>query len=669
MLLYNEHDTQTLVLSANQTEPITVFGSNKNAEFCLVSVHSQIHNITLTYDDPTRQRFIKRNRKISGTNVGLVAFFDGSDYPKRSYLYLRNEHNRTIKVLVLIAQFDGYYPVPGGCNLEFPVNISPFLRLRTAELNSTLEFQKASLGANFRITRDKVDCDFSNNKLTYEVYSYYLKENDYSEHEYFRALKRMSSVDMIRAYGTRLEGQVTGQPKTRLKVLAYRGKGVVYAVVATFLNFQIAYAPVVSYDCDLSDSNSCRVYQSWLQIGYFLMLGLIGLVVCLDASKTEQLQVPYFGFICGSTAVYVLASHYPQINLLGAHATLLIGGLLFAGICLALWLKYPSTRLALALSGIPFGFLFVSLALSASVYQFQSSIAYGMLVTFGCSLIPVCSFFLANSQVRSSHNKQTSRSLMAFSILPPRKQLNSFCCSVFGSYLFVVAIEQFFGGSLVYVVLNTVNRLIYSDLYSAESNLPFQTVDYLSSALWFALVAVSLFLNLFTADSEIFLTASLWKSLKSFVSFEALASLFKKKRKVKAYEEIETVDNRDEDISKYNELSRSIIGSLSTLNKENEIGNTSFNSNSQYSSPLVKRKVNSSSTKIDFPSTPPLSNSRCSTPRRSNRSTSSRCSTPPMPRTPRPNQATTSTPITPTPNLLRNVVIQNAYSSGRNIRF
>lgn len=409
MLLYNEHDSQTLLLSANQTEPISVFGSNKNAEFSLVSVHSQIHNVTLTYDDPTKQRFIKGNRKISGLNVGLVAYFDGSDYPKRSYLYLRNEHSRPIKVLVLIAQFDGYHPVPGGCNLEFPVNISPFLRLRTAELNSTLEFQKASLGSNFRITHNKPDCDFSNNKLTYETYSYYLKENDYSEHEYFRALKRMSSVELIQAYGTRLEGQVSGQPKTRVKVLAYRGKGVVYSVVATFLNFKIAYAPVVSYDCDLSDSNSCRAYQSWLQIGYFLVLGLAGLVVCLDASKTEKLQVPYFGFICGSTTVYVLAAHFPQINLLGTQATVLVGGLLLAGICFSSWLKYPFAKLALALSGIPFGFLFVSLALSANVYQFKSSITYGMLVTFGCLLIPVCSFFVANSQVRSFDNKQTTR--------------------------------------------------------------------------------------------------------------------------------------------------------------------------------------------------------------------------------------------------------------------
>ena len=240
---------------------------------------------------------------------------------------------------------------------------------------------------------------------------------------------------------------------------------------------------------------------------------------------------------------------------------------------------------------------------------------------------------------------------------------------MFGSYLFVVAIEQFFGGSLVYLVLNTVNRLIYTDLYSAESNLPFQTIDYLSSALWFALVAVSLFLNLFTADCDIFLTRRLLASLKSFVSFDALAKLFKRKRKVKAYEEIETIDNREEDISKYNELSRSIIGSMNNLDKENEICNTSFNSNSKYSSPLVKRIVNASSTKIDFPTTPTISRSstpRCSTPRQSNRlgSNSSQCSTPRLPRTPKPDHLDFLN------QSLKNVAIQNAwYSSGKNNGF
>ena len=408
MVLYNEDDSQTLVLSANQTEPISVIGSNKNVEFALVSVHSQIHPVTLTYDDPTKQRFIKRNRKISGSNVGLVAFFD-SDYPKRSYLYLKNEHNLQIKVLVLIAQFDGYSPIPGGCNLEFPVNISPFLRLRTTELNLTLEFQKASLGSNFRIAHDRPDCDFSNNKLTYEIYSYYLRENDYSEQEYFLALKRMSSAQLIEAYGTRLEGQSGGQPKTRVKVLAYRGKGVVYSVVASFLNFKIAYSPVVSYDCDLTDSNSCRVYQSWLQICYFLALGLAGLVVCLDASKTLKLQAAYFGFLSGSAIAYVLAARFrQQANLFGTPATVLAGGLLFAAIWLSLSLKCPSIKLTLTLSGIHFGFLFVSMVLSANVYQFKYSITYGIFVTFGLLLIPVCSFFVANSQVRSGDRKQTA---------------------------------------------------------------------------------------------------------------------------------------------------------------------------------------------------------------------------------------------------------------------
>lgn len=398
-MLYNEDDSQTLVLSANQTEPISVIGSNKNAEFALVSVHSQVHPVTLAYDDPTKQRFIKRNRKISGLNVGLVALFD-SDYPKRTHLYLRNEHNLKIKVLVLVAQFDGYSPIPGGCNLEFPVNISPFLRLRTAGLNLTLEFQKASLGANFRVVSDKPDCDFSNNKLTYEIYSYYLKENDYSEQEYFLALKRMSSVQQIEAYGTRLEGQTSGQPKTRVKILAYRGKGVVYSVIASFLNFKIAYSPVVSYDCDLSNSNSCRIYQNWLQICYFLALGLVGLVVCLDASKTLKLQTPYYGFLSGSSIAYTLTARFPQANLLGTSATVLVVGLLFACFWLSLWLKWPSVKLASALSGIHFGFLFVSMVLSANVYQFENSIIYGIFVAFGLLLIPVCSFFVPNSQVR-----------------------------------------------------------------------------------------------------------------------------------------------------------------------------------------------------------------------------------------------------------------------------
>lgn len=232
--------------------------------------------------------------------------------------------------------------------------------------------------------------------------------------------------------------------------------------------------------------------------------------------------------------------------------------------------------------------------------------------------------------------------------------------------MFVISIEQFFSGSLIYLVMNTINKIIYNDLFLVESNLPFQAIDYLTCLTWFCLVFLSLFLNLFI-NCDIFITKSLLNSLKSFVASIPF-SLFERPNKTKKYEEIETLDNKDEDISKYNELSRTIIGSFNNLNnldKENEICNTSFNNNSGYSSPLVKRRINNNlnnslnktSTKIEIPNTPSLS------------SRSSRCSTPQTPKLNQfkldhldfLNQSMTSTPN----NLLKNVVIQNAYSSGK----
>lgn len=379
-------------------------------EFSLVSVHSQINNITLSYDDPTRQRLIRRDRKLNGLNLGLIVFFDDG-YPKRSYLYLKNENTLKLRVYIRVLQYDGFYPIPGGCNLEFPIQISPFLQLKINELNLILEFQKASLGSNFQLIKNKQDCDFSNNKFTYEIYSYYLNENDYSEQEYMRALRRMSSVNSIETYGTRLDNQIS-QPKTRIKILAYRGKGVVFNVIVSFLNYKTAYSPVVSYDCDLKDSNSCRSYQNWFEIGYVSLCGLFGLIVCLDASKHLSFQITYFGFLTGTSISYILSSKFPQINLLNSYLSVLVGGLLISSICVLVWLKWPSSSLALILSGVHFEFLLTSFVLSLDflrIYQIQYSLAYGICITLVLLIIPVCSIFIDNSKVSKIPHTYTQR--------------------------------------------------------------------------------------------------------------------------------------------------------------------------------------------------------------------------------------------------------------------
>ena len=402
LIFYNEDDSQTLILLPNQTESISIISSNKNVEFSLVSVHSQINNVTLSYDDPTKEKAIKRDRKITSLNVGLIVFFDNNNYPKQNSLYLKNENKQKLRVYIRVLQFDGNFPIPGGCNLEFPILISPFLKLTTTKFNLTLEYQKASLGYNFRILRDKQDCDFSNNQLAYEIYSYYLKENDYSEQEYFLALRRMSKVDLIETYGTKLENQIINQPKTRVKILAYRGKGVIYNVIVSFLNFKIAYTPVVSYDCDLKDSSSCRTYQNWFEILYFLAFGLTGLLISLDASKHLKYQILYFGFLSGSVVTFILASKYAQFNLVNIYLTISIGGLLTSLIWFLVWFKYSSIRIALALSGIHFGFLFISILLSfniLSTYQAPYSLTNVILVTFGIMLLPICSLFIESNKV------------------------------------------------------------------------------------------------------------------------------------------------------------------------------------------------------------------------------------------------------------------------------
>lgn len=84
-------------------------------------------------------------------------------------------------------------PIPGGCNLEFPVEISPFLKITTDSIRDRIEYQHASLSERYQR-----DCIQAQLMINYDLYIYYLKENDYSEEEYFRAIKIMSEVNSIK---------------------------------------------------------------------------------------------------------------------------------------------------------------------------------------------------------------------------------------------------------------------------------------------------------------------------------------------------------------------------------------------------------------------------------------------------------------------------------------
>lgn len=93
-------------------------------------------------------------------------------------------------------------PIPGGCNIEFPLEISPFLYLRPTDLLLVdyLEFQRAAIGNE---TNEKRMCGpASYRRLSYQIYAYYGLASADDEIEYFHRLTLMSNRDWVTEHAT-----------------------------------------------------------------------------------------------------------------------------------------------------------------------------------------------------------------------------------------------------------------------------------------------------------------------------------------------------------------------------------------------------------------------------------------------------------------------------------
>ena len=126
-----------------------------------------------------------------------------------------------------------------------------------------------------------IDCSKSQFLIKYEIYGYFLRENDFSEEEYFRSVTLMSNLSDIKDSAFLL----TNSSTTRSYFYSYPGRGVVYNIIASSQNYSSAYVPIVTYDCD--DINNCSDHSE-SQIARFKSKQLF---VTIDSSSDTMALV------------------------------------------------------------------------------------------------------------------------------------------------------------------------------------------------------------------------------------------------------------------------------------------------------------------------------------------------------------------------------------------
>lgn len=463
---------ESFSLLPNSKSCVNVINILPTYKFFVIEVHSQKKNVTLS---DSSNNITLPNNSITGNGIGLVSVLNDL---RTTVYWIENNNIESVNVRVTLLPYRKEAPIPGGCNMEFPVKISPFLKLSHKSGYTILEFQHAFI--DYAPGTEPPSCSLSLTYISYDIYLLFLEEMNYKEDEYFRGIALMQDVASIIKHG-KLVHPFDTTPRTRIKFSSYPGQGIVYSIIANYLRnntvYQSAYVPYVAYDCSLnSEVDGCGRLTGPLAKVLAIALATIGLFISARGHRYLTIEMAYFGFLTFALVSFVLLSRFGGyidgdrdiFTILGA-----IGGaVLWAGI----WWFFGVPVISVLLVGFVLGFLLTSVLYFTPIGNtdlLRNDFNFWMILLCGVMIVPV--FLLATT-----------------------KFLNIFGCAVVGSYAVIVSVDRYIGTTLSYIVLNVVKRAVVDEFYLAANEVPFQKNDIILASTWFVLSVVMIAFQLYS---------------------------------------------------------------------------------------------------------------------------------------------------------------------------
>uniref|UniRef100_A0A182TCB4 Uncharacterized protein n=1 Tax=Anopheles maculatus TaxID=74869 RepID=A0A182TCB4_9DIPT len=233
----NDYREITLQPYSNTRIHIANYTKNaaQNVGYALVQVNSFEYNVTLSYNSS-----IVDGGHLTGQNVGLLMYGDGD-----LYAFNLNPHQAVWVSLVLML-YNTSAPLPGGCNLEFPVEISPILNLTLTPEIIIVDTPAASVAKPFQGSPN--GCGKA--RLEYESYYYIMPTHDFSQRTYFSAINRLLSYASAKLSGRQNTLHAPLLPN-RHKYGRITGRGMVFvtAVIDPVHRGFALYVPAHTYSC------------------------------------------------------------------------------------------------------------------------------------------------------------------------------------------------------------------------------------------------------------------------------------------------------------------------------------------------------------------------------------------------------------------------------------
>ncbi|KAI4491166.1 hypothetical protein M0802_010387 [Mischocyttarus mexicanus] len=451
----NEAFKKRITLAPASNYAINISDIPSIVSFLIFQVHTYQYNITLSYDKLNLNKV--SNRSLFGSNIGLYII------PKKDGLtfFIKNDNVKNVEALLAIVSYSKQAPVPGGCNMEFDIEVAPYQKLLVNDSIVIVDSQPASLPS----TNDEIKKRCEKYTINPEAYRFYLTEQDFSVESYFNAITDMLTVTDIIRNGEKISPSITSSSLRRVNSLYY-GTGTVYAAIVTYGNDSSAYVPVFTYGFNyLLNPEDRHLLNNTLSLILCSIMLLIGIICSFLEHRYYHMEFATYTTLFGGIISYILVKSLASYDVTTNIGISIGGGFIFLIIIGIISCCYK-TNLTVFFSVLSFGFLCSSIAyfnVKDSLLILENDWTF-WLIYLSIALIVIIILII-----------------MPFFAL-------SVTCAVLGGFMIVLSIAYFADSILVYIVINVIRRLTVPTFKYAIVSHPLQAKDISLIVFWILLI-------------------------------------------------------------------------------------------------------------------------------------------------------------------------------------
>ncbi|XP_070710277.1 transmembrane 7 superfamily member 3 [Pempheris klunzingeri] len=474
-------------VSVSQNETVQAVASRIPPEVAFVTLqfHTQHLNATLSYS-----RMPDLDLSLTAADLGLLSALQPGQVSL--ILFLSSPDGDTVAGTGVILPYSSTDPLPGACNTEFNLDIDPNVYVRYNLYETTIRFAPANVG--YERGGAPPACDQSTGtgtrwRLQYDVYQYFLPENDLSERSLFSGIQAVADVQGVMQNAKRVMTLLSSD-LTTAAFNSIPGQGVIYTVIVRdpLLNTSASYVPVHTYACSFTSTvDGCQTLGKISTKIFFTITGLAGLFVCFFGHRFFKCELFCMGFSFAAFFFFVLITRTTRLDYDICLAVSAVIGVVGGVLLVMSWWRFGSVMACIVVVGLMLGFLVASTVLftplgDLDVFRNSEAVFW---VTFCCIMITVPLFF----------------------VRWPREG-NIITCGVVGAYAVVLAVNAYVYTSLSYIALNILKRFLNNNFSAVFTDVPFQAIDYVMITVWVVLGACGVTLQLYRERSRPFFPPS-----------------------------------------------------------------------------------------------------------------------------------------------------------------